>query len=115
MVGLLVAFILFYLVGAFSLYGMFGKANVPTWYAFVPIVNIYGLLLVAGRPGWWLLLFLIPIVDVFVGIIVLYDIAQSFGYGVGMTILLVFFALFVFYYLSYGDPEYRGPRAVATA
>jgi hypothetical protein len=111
MVGLLVAFILIYLVGAFSLYGTFGKANVPTWYAFVPIVNIYGLLLVAGRPWWWLLLFLIPIVDIILGIVVLYDISKSFGFGGGMTVLLFFFGLIVFYYLNYGEPQYRGPSA----
>ncbi len=32
------------------------KAGQPGWAIFVPIYNVYVLLLIAGRPGWWLIL-----------------------------------------------------------
>ena len=36
---------------------MFEKAGQPGWAAIIPIYNLYILLKIAGRPGWWLILF----------------------------------------------------------
>ena len=42
---------------------VFEKAGQPGWAAIVPLYNAYILLKIAGRPGWWLLLFMIPFVN----------------------------------------------------
>ena len=42
-----------------ALWKVFVKAGHPGWAAIIPIYNIYVLLKVIGRPGWWLLLFLL--------------------------------------------------------
>ena len=43
----------------------------PAGQAIIPIYNYYVLLKIVGRPGWWLILYFIPIVNIIVGIIVL--------------------------------------------
>src|ERR1700756_5999600 len=53
-----------------SLWKVFTKAGQPGWASIIPIVNTYFLVKVAGRPGWWLLLLFIPLVN-FVILIIL--------------------------------------------
>jgi hypothetical protein len=109
MAAALIVIVLLYLLTAFSFYGMFQKAGVPTWYAFVPFVNIIGVLQVAGRPWWWIfLLLLIPLVNIILWIIVLNDVSVSFGHGIGFTLGLLFLELIFFYILSYGESQYHG-------
>ena len=36
------------------------KAGQPGWAAIVPIYNVYIMLKIAGKPGWWLVLFFVP-------------------------------------------------------
>ena len=44
-----------------SLWRVFEKSGQPGWAAIVPIYNIYVLLEIADKPGWWvILMFIIP-------------------------------------------------------
>jgi hypothetical protein len=89
----------------------FVKAGQPGWGAIIPIYNVYLLCKIGGRPGWWVILFIIPFVSLIISIIVSNDIAKSFGRGVGTTIGLILLP-FVFYpILGFGDAEYQGPAA----
>jgi len=45
----------------------------------IPIVNLLIPVRVAGKPGWWLLLFLIPFVNIIVSIIVWMAVAERLG------------------------------------
>src|SRR4051812_29690335 len=78
-----------------SFWTVFTKAGHPGWAAIVPIYNAYILLKIAGRPGWWLLLYLIPVVSIVIVIIVAIDVAKAFGkgagYGVGLALLAPIF------------------------
>jgi hypothetical protein len=108
--GLLI-FVLFVV----SLWRVFSKANQPGWAAIIPIYNIYVLLKVVGRPGWWLVLYLIPLVNLVVSIVVSIDLAKSFGKGGAFG----FFALWLFSIIGYpvlafSSARYAGPAA-ATA
>ena len=92
---------------------VFTKAGKPGWASIVPIYNVYVMLQIAGRPGWWLLLFVIPLVNIVIGILVAIDIAKSFnksaGYGIGLALLG-----FIFYpMLGFSDARYAGPAALA--
>ncbi len=49
---------------------MFSKAGQPGWASIIPLYNVYIMCKIAGRPGWWLLLFLIPLVNLIIAIIV---------------------------------------------
>lgn len=90
-----------------SLWKVYVKAGQPGWGAIIPIYNIYLKLLIARKPGWWLLLYLIPLVNLVIAIIVEVEIAKNFGkdpaFGVGM-----FFLGFIFYpILAFGSAEYK--------
>ena len=93
-----------------GLWKTFEKAGQKGWFAIIPILNTYILIKIAGREGWWLILFFIPCVSIVVGFIVLIDVAAKFGksvaYGVGMVILpFIFFPM-----LGFGDAEYAGDK-----
>ncbi len=105
-----------YLLVAFAYVGIFRKAGQPAWAGFVPIVNIYFLLKVVGRPGWWLLIILlVPCVGFIFLLVAEYDLAKSFGHGVGMWLGIVFLPIIFLYVLGYGGSEYRGPVAAPAA
>ncbi|HNR38904.1 MAG TPA: DUF5684 domain-containing protein, partial [Acidobacteriota bacterium] len=50
-----------------SLWKIFVKAGKPGWAAIVPIYNIIVLLEVVGRPLWWIVLLIIPCVNIVAG------------------------------------------------
>ena len=97
-----------------GMWKMFVKAGKPGWACIVPIYNMIVLLEIVGRPIWWVLLMFIPCVGLVIYIIVLIDLAKSFGqsaaYAVGLPLLG-----FIFYpMLGFGSARYQGPAA-ATA
>jgi hypothetical protein len=94
-----------------GIWKVFTKAGEPGWAAIIPIYNIIVLVKIAGRPLWWFILLLIPIVGLIVAIIVSIDVAKRFGkgagYGLGLAILP-----FIFYpLLGFGSATYQGGRA----
>jgi hypothetical protein len=87
---------------------VFTKAGHPGWAAIIPIYNVYILLQIAGRPGWWLLLFLIPLVNVVIAILVAIDVAKAFGKGVGFGLGLAFLGFIFYPILGFGSDTYTG-------
>ena len=100
------AFIVATLAG---LWKVFEKAGQPGWAAIIPIYNAYILIKIAGRPGWWLLLYLIPFVNIVFTAIVAVDIAKAFGrtalFGIVGLWIFSFVGLLV---LGFGDDKYQG-------
>lgn len=47
------------------------------WLAWIPIVNIFLMLDIAKKPLWWFILFLIPLVNIVLGVIVWMAIAEA--------------------------------------
>lgn len=101
-----------FLIVVIGLWKVFVKADEPGWAAIIPIYNIYIVLKIIGRPWWWLILMLIPFVNIVISIIVAIDLAKSFGkdavYGI---ILLWLFNAIGFLLLGFGDAQYQGPAA----
>lgn len=92
--------------------GLFRKAGRPAWAAFVPVYNSYVILKIVGRPGWWLVLLFIPMVNVVISILMMIDLAKSFGRGTGFAIGLIFLPPIFALILSYGSDRYVGPAAL---
>jgi hypothetical protein len=91
-----------------SYWKIFTKAGKPGWAAIIPIYNAVVLLEIVGKPVWWIILFLIPIVNFVIAIIVLHRLAQSFGQGAGTTILLILLPFIGFPMLAFGSATYVG-------
>lgn len=106
-------FIMFFLALAVvvivSMWKIFTKAGEEGWKSLIPIYNAYVLLKIVGKPGWWLLLFLIPIVN-YVFIVWTYNmLSKSFGKDEGFTVGLVFLGIVFFPILGFGSALYQGP------
>ena len=98
-----------------ALWKVFTKAGRPGWAAIIPIYNMYVWCKIVGRPGWWVILMLIPLVNIIIGIILCLDIAKSFGKGVGFGIGLIFLGIIFLPILGFGSAQYQGPAAAQGA
>jgi hypothetical protein len=85
------------------------KAGQPGWASLVPIYNLIVMLKIVGRPAWWLVLALIPFVNLVIVIILLVDLAKSFGKSGGFAVALLF--MVGYFILGFGDAQYQGPAA----
>jgi hypothetical protein len=74
---------------------IFTKAGHPGWGVLIPVYNIYLTCKTARKPGWWVILLLIPIVNIVMAFIVFIAIAKAFGkvgaFGVGMVLFPIIF------------------------
>lgn len=105
---LYMAVIVFFL---FCMWRIYVKAGKPGWAAIIPIYNILVQLEILGRPWWFLLLMLVPLVNVVIGIILLFDLAKVFGKGTGFGFGLLFLPFIFIPILALGDATYKGPIA----
>ena len=97
-----------------SVWKIFTKAGKPGWACIVPIYNLIVFLEIVGRPIWWIILMLIPVVNIIVGFILSIDLAKSFGkdvgYGVGMFLVTFILGIPIFQaILGLGSASYVGP------
>ena len=102
------AFMIFMIAACWK---VFTKAGQPGWAVIIPIYNWYVLCKIVGRPGWWVILLLIPFVNFIIGIILCIDLAKSFGKGVGFGIGLILLGFIFFPILGFGSAQYQGPAA----
>jgi hypothetical protein len=100
--------LLIVIVAIAGLWKTFEKAGKPGWAAIIPIYNLIVMLEIAGKPLWWIVLFLIPIANLVVAILVSIAIAEKFGKSAGFGVGLAFLS-FVFYpILGFGDAQFVG-------
>lgn len=109
---LYIAIIVFFL---FCYWKIYVKAGRQGWEGIIPFYNIYILMGIIGRPGWWMILYFIPFVNIFITIIVAMDLAKSFGksswFGVVWLWLL---SIFGYPYLALSNAKYTGPSVKPT-
>ena len=98
-----------------SAWKVFTKAGQPGWAAIVPIYNVIVILQIIGRPLWWILLAMIPLVNIAIGIIIMIDLARSFGKGGGFALGLLFLGWIFFPILGFGSSRYLGPASAPGA
>ena len=67
------------MVPAIGLYGMFRKAGVAPWKAFIPLYNTWVMLEVAQRPKHWFFWQFIPVVGWFVSLGIIIEFVKVFG------------------------------------
>jgi len=105
------AIILYLLVVVFLIiiptWKIFVKAGKPGWAAIIPIYSTLVLLQVIGRPWWWILMLIIPIVNIVFAIMIYDGLSHAFGKGIGTTIGLIFLSFIFLPILGYGPAKYE--------
>ncbi len=103
--------ILYLVVGILTIAGgwkAFVKAGKPGWAILVPIYNVIVMLEIAGKPLWWILLLLVPVVNFIITIVVMISIAEKFGKGAGFGVGMAFLPFVFWPMLGFGSAEYQG-------
>lgn len=96
-----------YIVAQWKIYE---KAGQNGWAVLIPFYNIYILLKIVGKPGWWLLLIIfVPFVNIVLAIWMTNLLSKSFGKDALFTIGLLFFGIIFYPILGFGDAKYIGP------
>ena len=100
----LIYFVICIIVGLFALvchWIVYEKAGRPGWAAIIPIYNTVVLCQIVGYSGWYVLLFLIPIINIIFTFFLYVAVAERFGrgtlFGIGLVLLSpIFFAILAF-------------------
>ncbi len=109
-VSILIFIIIYFVLVFVTLYKVFEKAGEAGWKALVPGYNFVVWSKIVGQPGWWALLLLIPIVNIFIYVGLCVDMVRSFGkYSFKDSALAVIYAPIPFYLLgSKKEEKYLG-------
>ena len=100
-------FILFVLIAHWI---MLEKAGQPGIALIIPIYGTIVFLRMADYSGWYILLMLIPFVNIFIGILMWLRIATGFDKGVGFGIGLLFLPFIFVPILAFSDADYSVKR-----
>jgi hypothetical protein len=95
-----------YVYVALALQTIANKTNTANaWLAWIPLANIVLMLIVARKPIWWLLLLVIPLVNIVVGVIVWMAVAEARGKPGwwGIVVLVPVIGIIVPGYLAWSD------------
>lgn len=106
--GIVVALLVITVLLFASQWIIFQRAGVAGWKCLIPVYNMYILMQISGKPGWWAILLFVPLIGVVVYLFAMLSLAKKFGkselYGVGLLLLpMIFFPL-----LAFGKAEYEG-------
>ena len=112
--GVLFGELLIFVLVVAGLWKIFTKAGYPGWGAIIPFYNAYLLCKVAGKPGWWVILLIIPLVNFIISILVFVGLARNFGRGIGFTLGLIFLGPFFLPILGFGSSRYVGNTGAGT-
>jgi hypothetical protein len=92
MIGILFVALVIHLFFAFCLAKIAEKLGMPFGKAFImaviPIANIILLLQLAGKPLWWIILFIVPLVNLVIAVMVWMAIIEKRGRPAWQVILL---------------------------
>ena len=107
---LMLAFVVFMIA---SVWKVFTKAGQPGWTAIIPIYNTFVMLRIIGKPWWWFIGLLIPLVNFVVAILICVELAKVFGKGIGFAIGVILLPFIFFPMLAFGSATYTRPPPLA--
>lgn len=90
-----------------SMWVVFKKAGRSGVASLVPFYNMYVMLEISGKPGWWLLLTMIPGVGFVFYLLAMLGLAEKFGRGTLYGLGLFFLPMFFLPMLGFGDALYE--------
>ncbi|MBS1520368.1 MAG: hypothetical protein JST50_05190 [Bacteroidetes bacterium] len=109
--ALIIPIIIIWVIMIISHWKIYEKAGKPGWAAIIPIYNIIVLLEIIGKPVWWILLLLIPCVNIVFAVWMTNLLSKSFGQSEGFTVGLLLLGVVFYPILAFGNYQYLGPSA----
>jgi hypothetical protein len=100
--------LLFLLILIAAFWKVFEKAGEAGWKSLIPLYNLYVLLRIAGCPGWWLLMFFLPVINIYFTVVMHIRLAAKFGKGALYGFALCFLGFIFFPLLGFGSAIYEG-------
>ncbi|NQV02686.1 MAG: hypothetical protein HQ542_08580 [Bacteroidia bacterium] len=94
-----------------ALWFVLEKAGEPGWAAIIPIYNYLMVIKIAGKPWWFILMMLIPIVNLVIYIIILNGLSRNFGKDEAFTVGLFFLRFIFLPILGFGKAQYSGDKS----
>lgn len=75
------------------------------WMAWVPIVQIYLMCKVGDKPGWWLIMFFIPLINIVFAILLFMAVAEARGKPgwIGVLMIVPFVNFIIPGYLAFSS------------
>ena len=89
-----------------SMWKIFDKAGQPGWAAIVPFYNIFIFTQIIRKPGWWVILMLIPYIGIVWNIWATNLLSKVFGKDTGFTVGMIFLPFIFMPILAFGDAKY---------
>lgn len=111
----LVIAVIVYVLQAIGLMGLFRKAGVEPWKAWVPFYSTFCWLQLGGQNGHWMWLTLVPYASVVTAVFLyigMYRTGLAFGKEAGFLVLGIFLPIIWLYILAFGKDQYR-PELIA--
>jgi hypothetical protein len=103
-----IAMIATVLLGLAAMWRLFTKAGEPGWKCLVPFYGAIVMLRIVGRPWWWMLLMLVPVVNLIPGVMLCFDLAKAFGKGTGAGFGILLLGPIFVIWLAFSDAQYVG-------
>lgn len=94
-----------------ALWFILEKAGEPGWAAIIPIYNYLEVIKIAGKPWWFILLMLVPVVNLVIYILILNGLSKSFGKDSAFTVGLFFLRFIFLPILGFGKAQYSGNKS----
>lgn len=85
----------------------------PGWACLVPFYNQYVLTVALKKPILWFILLFVPLANVVIGFMLLWEMIKCFGKGGGFFVATLFFAYVTIPILAFGSATFTPPAAPA--
>lgn len=97
--------LLLYVVACFSLMKVAEKSSAKSesMLAWIPILNVLLMLKIADRPMWWVLLFLVPVLNVVMWVVLCVALARARDRGLLLGLLMAFVPIIGFPVLALSE------------
>ena len=111
----LIPSLIVWVISVVGMWKVYEKAGKPGWASIIPIYNVIVMLEIIGKPMIWLLLLLIPCVNIYFGIVMINLLSKSYGQSEGFTVGLIFLPFIFYPLLGFGNYRYLGPAGAGFA
>jgi len=109
----ILAFVAIYAYVAFTQFKIAQKCGCSdsAWWARIPIMNTFLLFKMAGKPNWWFVLCLIPLVNIFVFAVLWIETAKAIGQSalMGFLVLIPILNFIALGVLAFSGSSYQVP------